>query len=211
MKSIIAKLVAHASGIPLEDVESILEVPKDTNLGDYALPCFSFAKKMRKSPVEIAKDLAHKINSKELDNKEINNVLTKGVDWAIEKGYGTKQDKELCENEGVILDSDASKVSQKAKGRGMNQLGTLGAGKGSVADAWRINIQNYNQMKGEMNDAELFSIGFLPPLSMSNYPDLYRLAQITEQIPEITKMEFQGAWSIRYALQSLERRADGVS
>lgn len=63
-----------------------------------------------------------------LDNKEINNVLTKGVDWAIEKGYGTKQDKELCENEGVILDSDASKVSQKAKGRGMNQLGTLGAG-----------------------------------------------------------------------------------
>jgi hypothetical protein len=85
------------------------------------------------------------------------------------------------------------------------------ARKGSVADAWRINIQNYNQMKGEMNDAELFSIGFLPPLSMSNYPDLYRLAQITEQIPEITKMEFQGAWSIRYALQSLERRADGVS
>jgi arginyl-tRNA synthetase len=54
----------------LEDVESILEVPKDTNLGDYALPCFSFAKKMRKSPVEIAKDLAHKINSKELDKVE---------------------------------------------------------------------------------------------------------------------------------------------
>jgi tRNA-splicing ligase RtcB len=90
-----------------------------------------FISKRNKVLKEIYESVPSGVGKKsnfKLDNKEINNVLTKGVDWAIEKGYGTKQDKELCENEGVILDSDASKVSQKAKGRGMNQLGTLGAG-----------------------------------------------------------------------------------
>ena len=63
-----------------------------------------------------------------LNNKEINSVLEKGVEWAIEKGYGTLKDKELCEDEGMIEGADANKVSAKARGRGMNQLGSLGAG-----------------------------------------------------------------------------------
>ena len=41
--------------------ESDLEVPPDPSLGDYALPCFSFAKELKKSPMEIAIDLAMKI------------------------------------------------------------------------------------------------------------------------------------------------------
>lgn len=38
-----------------------LEVPPDSDFGDYALPCFSFAKELKKSPVQIAKELAEKI------------------------------------------------------------------------------------------------------------------------------------------------------
>jgi len=41
--------------------EIILEVPPDPTLGDFAFPCFSLAKEMRKSPVEIAKEIAAKI------------------------------------------------------------------------------------------------------------------------------------------------------
>ena len=63
-----------------------------------------------------------------LNNKEIDRVLELGVDWAIEKGYGNSSDKELCESNGVIANASSIKVSQKARGRGMNQLGTLGAG-----------------------------------------------------------------------------------
>lgn len=36
--------------------ESQLEVPPDSKLGDYAFPCFSLSKKLKKNPVEIAKD-----------------------------------------------------------------------------------------------------------------------------------------------------------
>ena len=63
-----------------------------------------------------------------MNNKEIDNVLQNGVGWAIEKGYGTLKDKEYCEDNGKIEGADPKKVSQKARGRGMNQLGSLGAG-----------------------------------------------------------------------------------
>lgn len=39
----------------------LVEIPKDSSLGDYSLPCFSLAKKFRKNPVEIAKDIAFRI------------------------------------------------------------------------------------------------------------------------------------------------------
>ncbi|MCH7568946.1 MAG: RtcB family protein [Nanoarchaeota archaeon] len=63
-----------------------------------------------------------------LDDKEINQVLESGVSWAVSKGFGNKRDIENCEDSGCIPGADAKKVSQKARGRGRNQLGTLGAG-----------------------------------------------------------------------------------
>lgn len=41
--------------------EILLEIPPNPKLGDYAFPCFSLAKKEKKNPVEIAKDLADKL------------------------------------------------------------------------------------------------------------------------------------------------------
>ncbi|MFC1728108.1 arginine--tRNA ligase [Nanoarchaeota archaeon] len=38
-----------------------LEVPPDSSMGDYAFPCFALSKKFKKSPNEIAQDLARKI------------------------------------------------------------------------------------------------------------------------------------------------------
>ncbi|MEK6809877.1 MAG: RtcB family protein, partial [Nanoarchaeota archaeon] len=63
-----------------------------------------------------------------LNEKELNEVLEKGMDWAVERNYATSDDKEHCEDNGKIQGADANKVSQKARGRGRSQLGTLGAG-----------------------------------------------------------------------------------
>src|SRR3989344_1651983 len=41
--------------------EVVLEVPKDSKLGDYSFPCFSLAKKLKKNPNEIALELSKKI------------------------------------------------------------------------------------------------------------------------------------------------------
>ena len=63
-----------------------------------------------------------------LDNKELDKVLIEGARWAIEKGYGEKEDWLHIEEGGRMEGANPSAVSQKAKGRGMSQLGSLGAG-----------------------------------------------------------------------------------
>ncbi len=63
-----------------------------------------------------------------LTTSELNDVLDRGVEWAIEKGYALPEDATRCEEGGSMKSADSSLVSQSAKGRGSNQLGTLGSG-----------------------------------------------------------------------------------
>lgn len=63
-----------------------------------------------------------------LSDAELNSVLEKGAGWCLEKGYATKDDVKHIEDGGCIAGADAGKVSPRAKARGRDQLGTLGAG-----------------------------------------------------------------------------------
>ena len=63
-----------------------------------------------------------------LTEKELDEVLVGGAQWAVEKGYGVEDDWKHIEDEGKLSGAKPEFVSVKAKGRGMNQLGTLGAG-----------------------------------------------------------------------------------
>lgn len=60
--------------------------------------------------------------------QELDNVLEQGIDWAIKKGFAKSEDKEHCEENGRIKYADPNKVSAQAKGRGQDQIGTLGSG-----------------------------------------------------------------------------------
>jgi tRNA-splicing ligase RtcB len=55
-------------------------------------------------------------------------VITKGAEWAISQGYGTKDDLQRTEEYGRMKKANANSVSNKAFDRGKPQLGTLGAG-----------------------------------------------------------------------------------
>lgn len=63
-----------------------------------------------------------------LNYDELDEVMTQGVNWAVENGYGTKEDIKNTEENGCMPGADPSKVSDLAKKRGLPQLGTLGAG-----------------------------------------------------------------------------------
>ncbi|MBI4999723.1 RtcB family protein [Candidatus Gottesmanbacteria bacterium] len=60
--------------------------------------------------------------------KELEEVMTKGARWAVEKGYGRREDLENIEEKGEISGADPEAVSQHARERGISQLGTLGSG-----------------------------------------------------------------------------------
>jgi len=61
MKNIVADLIAKNVEWEKKAVLALIEVPPRLEMGDFAFPCFGLAKEMKKSPVEIAKDLASKI------------------------------------------------------------------------------------------------------------------------------------------------------
>jgi len=63
-----------------------------------------------------------------LSIKQINRILEGGVPYLVEKGYGEKEDVENCEHQGKMEMADASCVSERAKNRGRDQVGTLGSG-----------------------------------------------------------------------------------
>ena len=63
-----------------------------------------------------------------LSSSQLDEVLVKGVPWAIDNGYGTKEDAEVCEENGHMDKADPNKVSDRARKRGAPQLGSLGSG-----------------------------------------------------------------------------------
>jgi len=63
-----------------------------------------------------------------LTPSELDEVLVKGVNWAIDHGYGSSDDADVCEENGQIQNADPNKVSDKARKRGAPQLGSLGSG-----------------------------------------------------------------------------------
>ena len=62
------------------------------------------------------------------DMDTIDEILEVGPRWAVDNGYGVKHDLLTTEDEGQRPEADPSKVSDKAKQRGKNQVGSLGSG-----------------------------------------------------------------------------------
>jgi len=63
-----------------------------------------------------------------LTKDELMAPLTDGAAWAVEKGYGWKEDLDRIEENGRMEGADPSKCSDMAFKRGAPQFGTLGAG-----------------------------------------------------------------------------------
>jgi len=55
-------------------------------------------------------------------------LLTKGAAWAVENGYGVKEDLEATEEYGRMKEADPDQISKRAYERGREQSGTLGSG-----------------------------------------------------------------------------------
>ena len=70
-KEIIANTIEKTINIDTKELESYIEIPKDTQNGDYAFPCFRLAKELRKAPQQIANEIKEKM---EIDNNIIEKV-----------------------------------------------------------------------------------------------------------------------------------------
>ena len=72
----------------VSEIEALLEYPPNADMGDLAFPCFKLSKMLRRSPVQIAAELAPTLNDAVIDRAEaVNGYLNIYI-----------SDKYLCEN-----------------------------------------------------------------------------------------------------------------
>ena len=63
-----------------------------------------------------------------LSEDEMDAMLAGGARWAVEQGYGRTQDLERIEERGSMAGADPAAVSEQAKKRQRDEMGTLGSG-----------------------------------------------------------------------------------
>ncbi|MBC7081686.1 MAG: RtcB family protein [Thermoplasmatales archaeon] len=80
---------------------------------------------------ELFKNIPSGVGSEakvKLNRSQLDDVLQMGAKWAVENGYGWEEDLEYLEENGCMEEASSDAVSDKAKERGMSQVGSLGAG-----------------------------------------------------------------------------------
>jgi tRNA-splicing ligase RtcB len=107
----------------------------DINCGVRLLTANISSKDIKKYLENLATEIFNQVPSGvgrsgkiKLKDQELNKILSFGSRYALELGYGTETDLALCEEGGSMSQANADKVSDKAKNRGRDQIGTLGSG-----------------------------------------------------------------------------------
>ena len=107
----------------------------DINCGVRLLVANSNAVQLQPYMQRLATEIFHAIPSGvgkggrlKLKLEDLDKVLRKGAYHMVDMGYGNMRDLEFCEERGCMATAEPSLVSERAKKRGRDQLGTLGAG-----------------------------------------------------------------------------------
>ncbi|MBW3671289.1 MAG: RtcB family protein [Acidobacteria bacterium] len=107
----------------------------DINCGVRLLKSELLLDELRERLPAIAHSMAREIPSgagqggaMKLKEHDLDGVLRNGASHLVEMGHGTEVDLEWIESRGRIDQADPSAVSERARSRGRDQLGTLGSG-----------------------------------------------------------------------------------
>lgn len=81
-KQKVVELISSQVELPKEKINSLIERPKNPEMGDYAFPAFILAKTLHKNPAEIAKDIVANLAD---DNFEKIQAVGPYVNFSIKK------------------------------------------------------------------------------------------------------------------------------
>lgn len=121
-KEKIAQEIAKATNLNEKELETYIEIPKDSSMGDYAFPCFKLAKELKKAPPMIATEINEKL---EIDEKVISKVEIVG-------GYIN-----FYVNNATLIEEVLNEYNEKQEQYGNSKIGK---GKNVVIDYSAPNI-----------------------------------------------------------------------
>ena len=101
----IAKVVPE---LEQENIQNLLETPKNADMGDLAFPAFSLAKVLRKAPQMIAADIAEKIDASNFEKVE---AVGPYINFFLDKFQRTFLDKLLLKVTTTLTKISATDVT----------------------------------------------------------------------------------------------------
>jgi arginyl-tRNA synthetase len=78
IRQILSHQISTLVKIPEEKIKSLLEIPPNTEYGDFALPCFVLAKDKKQPPSEIAHDMANRLEERDRIGTVIDRIVASG-------------------------------------------------------------------------------------------------------------------------------------
>lgn len=121
-KEKIAEAIAKVTNLDEKELATYIEIPPNSDLGDYAFPCFKLAKALRKAPPAIATEIKSNI---EIDKKIIEKIEIIG-------GY-----LNIYINKETLAQNVLSEIAEKKENYGSSNIGQ---GKNVVIDYSAPNI-----------------------------------------------------------------------
>ena len=123
-KKEIARKIAKVTSLNENDLEKYIEIPPNSDLGDYAFPCFKLAKELKKAPSIIANDIKENIDIEKsviekidvvggylnifIDKRVLAKNVLEEVDNKKEK-YGSSNDGE---GKNIVIDYSAPNIAK---------------------------------------------------------------------------------------------------
>ncbi len=88
-KASIAQAIAQAAGLSADEILPYIEIPPNTDLGDFAYPCFRLAKVLRKAPPAIAAEISEKLQKPDFISKV--EIVGAYLNFFLDKGVYAKE------------------------------------------------------------------------------------------------------------------------
>ena len=146
------ELISKISELLNVEKESIkVEYPKDKSMGDYAIPCFQFAKVLHKSPVDIASELMEKLPYKSnavsgylnifMDKKEIaKSVISKVLEE--NENYGNNS---YGKGKNIVIEYSSPNIA-KPFGMGHLRSTVIGQALNNISKKCGFNVTSINYL-----------------------------------------------------------------
>ncbi len=119
-KDVLAQKIGNIVNIDINEIKEYIEIPPNSELGDYAFPCFKLAKELKKSPQIIASEIGKKINiSDDIEKVDVvggylnfyinKKNLVKNTLESITNTYGQSN---IGEGKTVVIDYSAPNIAK---------------------------------------------------------------------------------------------------
>lgn len=154
MKESVVKALGFLK-ISKKELEDLIEIPRNQEMGDYAFPCFTLAKKYKKNPIEICKDIAGKIKSKHFEKvvsagPYVNffvskDLLARSVLGRISKEKDKYGSSKAGKNKVIVVESSSPNIA-KPFGIGHLRSTIIGNAIGNIAEFQGYNVKRINYL-----------------------------------------------------------------